>query len=241
MGGKVMRRVLDNISYWKVVLIISVLFICFQSTSYAAQNVTLQWDANTESDLDHYVIYWGTSERPPYANTSGDINKNTTTYTVTGLDLDQCVYYFAAKAFDTEGLESDWSNIVSPSGSETPIQPPASSSGNGCFIVTAAYGSKTDRHVQILTEFRDRHLVTNSIGRGIVDTYYKFSPPVAKYLHKHPFARAAVRYALVPVTGIAYISLSIHPLALLFAFVILITTLVYYFKRLASRSQRSAM
>jgi len=113
--------------------------------------------------------------------------------------------------------------------------------GGGCFIATAAYGSKMDKHVKILTEFRDRRLVTNSIGRGILDAYYTFSPPVADYLHKHPLARAVVRYALIPITGIAYISLYIHPLALLFAFTLLLLTGVYFFKRSAIRRQRSAM
>ena len=75
-----------------------------------------------------------------------------------------------------------------------------------------------DWHVKILSEFRDRYFLTNPIGRSILDGYCKFSPYVAKYLHKHPFAQAVVRYALVPITGVAYISLYIHALALLFAF-----------------------
>jgi len=99
--------------------------------------------------------------------------------------------------------------------------------GGGCFIATAAYGSNMDRHVKILTKFRDKRLVTNSIGRGIIDAYYKFSPPAAGYLRNHPFVRAIVRYALVPVTGIAYILLYIHPLVLLFAFILLLLTGVY--------------
>ena len=79
-------------------------------------DATLQWDANTEHDLDHYVIYWGIDFDPPYGYNSEDkgdfINKNTTTYTVTGLSDDK-MYYFAAKAFDAEGLGSDYSNVVS--------------------------------------------------------------------------------------------------------------------------------
>ena len=104
--------------------------------------------------------------------------------------------------------------------------------GVGCFIATAAYGSNMDRHVKILTEFKDKRLVTNSIGRGIVDAYYTLSPPVASYLHKHPLARAIVRYALVPITGIAYISLFIHPLVLSFTFIFMLLTGVYCVRRL---------
>ena len=113
--------------------------------------------------------------------------------------------------------------------------------GGGCFIATAAYGSDMNRHVKILSEFRDRYLLTNPIGRGILEGYYRFSPSVASYLHKHPLARAIVRYALVPITGIAYISLFIHPLALLFAFIFMLLTGVYFFKRSKIRSRHSAM
>jgi hypothetical protein len=102
----------------------------------------------------------------------------------------------------------------------------------GCFIATAAFGSNMDRNVKILTEFKDKRLVTNPIGRGILHAYHKFSPPVASYLHKHPFTRAVVRYALVPITGIAYVSLYIHPLALLFAFILLLLTGIYCARRL---------
>ena len=98
-------------SFGKIALIIFVVSLCFQTSIYA-KDVTLQWDANTEPDLDYYIIYWGINFDPPYANNSGDIDKGITTYTITGLDLDQYIYYFVAKAFDTEGLESDWSNIV---------------------------------------------------------------------------------------------------------------------------------
>ena len=111
----------------------------------------------------------------------------------------------------------------------------------GCFIATAVYGSNMDWHVKILSKFRDKRLVTNPIGRSIVDAYYKFSPPVASYLHKHPSARAIVRYALVPITSMAYLSISIHPLVLLFTLMLLLLIGVYFFKRSAIRRQHSAM
>ena len=226
-----MRRTLNSMPYLKIALIISALLLCFQTFTYA-EDITLEWDANAEPDLDHYVVYWGTDFDPPYANNSEDeddfIDNNTTTYTVTGLSGDT-VYYFAVKAFDTEGLESNYSNVVSadiPGGSGG-----GGGGGGGCFIATAAFGSNMDWHVKILSEFRDRRLASNPIGRSIIDTYYKFSPPVADYLSKHPSARTVMRYVVVPITGIASISLSIHPLVLLCAFIFLLLTGVYLARR----------
>ncbi len=69
--------------------------------------------------------------------------------------------------------------------------------------------------MQILCEFRDQRLLKSRIGKKFVDFYYKTSPPVADYLSKHPIQRMAVRYALIPVTGLAYIALHVHPVILL--------------------------
>jgi len=231
-----MRKVLNILSSWKVILFFPILFFFVLNQSYAL-DITLQWDANTEPDLDHYVIYWGIDFDPPYGYNSEDkgdfIDKNTTTYTVTGLS-DGKTYYFAAKAVDTEGIKSDYSNVVStyetnePVNEEVPSPSGSGSDSEGCFIATTAYGSHMDWHIKILSEFRDKRLVTNPIGRGIVDAYYKFSPSVAGYIHKHPSVQAAVRYSLIPITGIAYVSLSIHPLALLFAFALLLLIIIYF-------------
>src|SRR3954451_15782592 len=67
-----------------------------------AQTVNLAWNANTESDLAGYRVYYGTSSAV-YTN---NINVgNVTAYTVTGLNIGQ-PYYFAIKAYNTAGTES---------------------------------------------------------------------------------------------------------------------------------------
>lgn len=99
--------------------------------------------------------------------------------------------------------------------------------GSGCFIATAAFGSETEQHVQILCEFRDRRLLTNSIGKKIVDLYYRNSSPIADYLREHPGPRKVVRYALIPVTILAYMTLFDRTLLLLLFITFMLITVMY--------------
>ncbi|GAB4345865.1 MAG: hypothetical protein Kow0099_26560 [Candidatus Abyssubacteria bacterium] len=71
--------------------------------------------------------------------------------------------------------------------------------GGGCFIATAAYGSANAHDVVIFREFRDRYLLTNLPGRLFVRAYYRFSPPMAEFISRHPNVRSAVRFALSPL------------------------------------------
>ena len=99
-------------SFLKTILIMLSLLLYFQTSIYAA-NISLMWDANTEPDLDHYVVYWGTSTENYTDNSENHgefIGRNDTTYIATDLDTAQHTYYFAAKAFDTKGYESDYSD-----------------------------------------------------------------------------------------------------------------------------------
>ncbi len=79
----------------------------------------------------------------------------------------------------------------------------SSSGGGGCFIATAAYGDYYHPRVQLLREFRDRYLSTNSIGRFFMDMYYRNSPILANFMVKCKPIKALVRFTLVPVIGIS--------------------------------------
>ena len=94
------------------------------STSLFAGNVTVSWDANSESDLAGYKIYYGTA--------SGNYDKvvnvgNTSSQKIENL-TDGQTYYFVVTAFDASGNESDFSaevNIVvqPPQDTEAPKAP----------------------------------------------------------------------------------------------------------------------
>ena len=78
--------------------------------------------------------------------------------------------------------------------------------GGSCFIATAAYGSAMAPQVNVLREFRDRFLLTSSIGKTFVDCYYKYSPPLADFIEKHHRLKTAVRIILLPVVGLSWIA-----------------------------------
>ena len=83
--------------------------------------------------------------------------------------------------------------------------------GGGCFIATAAYGTEMEPQVELLREFRDRFLVTNSIGKGFLDLYQIYSPPVAEFIANHKAVRAMVRWSLLPLVGVSWMALNLGP------------------------------
>lgn len=86
----------------------------------SAHDVTLQWDPNSEPDLAGYYIYqsttpdnWSINYRLKDGNGVDIVIAVSTDpqAVITGLVRDTA-YYWVVTAFDTESLESDWSNQV---------------------------------------------------------------------------------------------------------------------------------
>jgi hypothetical protein len=126
-----------------------------------AATVTLGWDSNPEPDLEGYVIYRNTaSPGPPYDDATTLPEDDLTDplhpeVTLTGLKKDQ-EYYIALTAYNTEGVESSFSNdvcvevvnnIAEPCAASTiPVASKSSSGGGGgggnsCFITTTSHKS----------------------------------------------------------------------------------------------------
>jgi hypothetical protein len=113
------------------------------STQAQAMNVTFTWDANTESDLAGYKVYYGTSSGGPYTGTGATqgsspvviplsflVNAGLPEYTLN--NVPNSTYYFVLTAYDSEGLESGYSNQVAASPPVTQYQLTASVvGGNG--------------------------------------------------------------------------------------------------------------
>jgi len=97
-------------------------------------------------------------------------------------------------------MGTGWNNGGEVRFDEIGLYPPT---GGYCFIATAAYGTETASQLDILRDFRDQVLLGNALGSRFVEAYYRLSPPVADFIAKNDFLRAAVREALVdPVVNL---------------------------------------
>jgi hypothetical protein len=77
------------------------------------------------------------------------------------------------------------------------------STGGGCLIATAAYGSEMAPQVQFLREIRDGKIMATESGTafmtGFNQFYYSFSPAVADYERENPMFKEAVKVTLTPL------------------------------------------
>ena len=71
-----------------------------------------------------------------------------------------------------------------------------------CWIATAVYGTPLANEVDLLVDFRDNHLLTNYVGKTIVEFYYKVSPPIAELIRRNKALRLLARYLLSFIVSI---------------------------------------
>jgi hypothetical protein len=83
------------------------------------------------------------------------------------------------------------------------IQTEEKSSGGGCLIATATYGSEMSTEVQQLRELRDNQLLNTESGTAFMgmfnDVYYSFSPTIADMERENSYFKEAVKLAITPM------------------------------------------
>jgi hypothetical protein len=198
---------------------------------------SLDWDAiaifPVEANSKNPSYFTGfspsTSKDPifkTFDSSTGDIPDSSITGGLENYKLYCFIYGTRNKAqniyrFVTDGTAADTACI-------TPSEVVGLLEDKSCFISTAAFGSDMAPEVKTFRAFRNKFLLSNSIGRIFVKTYYKLSPPLANVIKQSEFLRGSARLALYPFLFYAQLSLNEGILAatLLFSFLILICSLL---------------
>ena len=103
-----------------------------------------------------------------------------------------------------------------------------------CFIATAAYGTPMIDQIQVLRDFRDGYLMKNPAGRWFVSTYYRCSPPLARFIAHHDSLRALVRAGLMPVIWLTTLFMETtlpQRIAILISMLAALSAAVIWFRR----------
>ena len=147
-------------------------------------------------------------------------------------DLSQARYWYSKAA--EKGYKLAKENLRKLNGTYKSPHKPRAAPPAACFIASAAFGSYMEPHVRTLRAFRDRYLLPNDFGRMFINSYYKYSPPIADFIAKHETLKTAVRISLLPLVAISYstlhFGLTITATGLLLIFVLTIL-LISVFRR----------
>jgi len=175
------------------------------ASAASSSQIDLSWTDNSSGESG-FKIERKTGSGGTYSEIA-TVSASVISYSNTGLS-EATAYYYRMRAYNLAG-NSDYSNEANAT---TPSAPSGGGGGGGgCFIATAAYGSYMEPHVMVLRDFRDRFLLTNSVGKAFVDLYYTYSPPVADFIANHDNLRAVVRWSLLPIVGVSWMALHLGP------------------------------
>ena len=212
------------------VLLLFLILLCPANIAHCLE-LSFAWDANTEPDLAGYRIFYR-EKGQDYDYDHPDWEGTQTTATLYNLD-NNGTYYFVARAYDIYDNESEDSDELRY---ENGILIYSSGGGGGCFIATAAFGSKFEKHVRLLRRFRDIYLLPHSLSRAFVEAYYRYSPPVADVIADHDTLRAMVRWSLLPLTALSWMLLNLGVASTLLLLILMIFTPVVCFRKIRSHS-----
>ena len=203
------------------------------STGFVGSHSALDLDG---ADRPHIVYYDAVNKDLKYAT------RSSIAWTSSVVDSTGDVGEFASLAVDSAGsLYASYYNKTDGDlkfAAKYAPGVPGGGGGGGCFIATAAYGSSMEPHVVTLRNFRDVFLLTHAPGRWFVETYYRYSPPIAAFISRHDAARVAVRVALFPLVAASSLMLAYGPL-MNFMFFVFALAAFFGFWRVLTRSNHS--
>jgi hypothetical protein len=162
------------------------------TTGTPAARFDVRYRENAPISASDFLSAIPPSTPPPTPGTPG----STVNMTISGLRPTQ-TYYVAVRALSM----CDAASAIDSSPTTTTQQQFVTL--HGCFIATAAYGSPLGEELDSLRHLRDRHLLTNPLGRLFVMTYYAMSPPFADVISRDERLRAGARAFVEPLVRIA--------------------------------------
>jgi len=227
-------------------------------TSPATGVVGLHWTA--VNGATSYRIYYGLNDVSENVLEVDDVSYHVISGLTDGVSYQFSVsavfqphYYFVVTTYDNSAdtnesrlsaeanivlgdtAESDLSGIVTAipeAAVPYPILP-----NEGCFIATAAFGYYDAPQVQLLRDFRDQILLSNSIGQSLVKWYYANSPEAAKYINQHEQWKPLIQAALLPLIAMAWLTTQLGwPLQLLLCVLLAAVTWLRWQRRGVSQS-----
>ena len=80
------------------------------------------------------------------------------------------------------------------------IQPQYLDPLKDCPYLALAKGNDLEKRANAVRRFRDQHLKRTTLGRKLVQTYYRTGPGMVRFMESHPWSQAPVRNTLLLVT-----------------------------------------
>lgn len=151
---------------------IAILFLLSLAFPLLASTVTVSWDANTESDLSGYNIYYGTN--PGSYDDAIDVSNNVSWF-VNNLVV-KAIYYFVVTAYDFSGNESGFSEEVSifVSAPEKPPMPMIEWLDTAADTMVVGIDSSSTKVTQLKMLVKSDHLSSTIIDLVQIDFNDRF-------------------------------------------------------------------
>lgn len=129
----------------------------------------------------------------------------------------------------------DWESLYSTEFCATPAEVMGVLGDKSCFIATATFGSSLHPYLDILRNFRDKKLLAHQWGQKFVKWYYQNGPIGAKWIEQHNYVKPIVRVLLLPLIGMAYLSVQQEELFWTLIFAFLFLAVIFGLKKLKAK------